>query len=133
MNYSTGRPETQAPLSYRRYPVRELRRFPVHDSPRCELLSYELTSAPGMKNPSARRTHGHGSVRLSGGFVVALCVTQDAGEWFLEAAIASYDEARGRRETLDFSLQTLALVYRVVQRHQIAGQARRHMSGAGRN
>jgi hypothetical protein len=135
MDYSTGSPKTQSPYSYHRYPVEELRRLPVRDNPRCETLSYELTAAPGMKNSHTGRprTHGHGAVRLFGGFIAAVCVAQDAGEWFLEAQIAPFDTERNGRATMEFSPQILADIYRVVQQHQIAGQARSYGRGEGRN
>jgi len=122
-------------LSYARYAVRDLRRLPVRENPRLVVLDYRLTDAPGMRNAQAGepRSHGHGAVRLFGGFIAAVCVAQDAGEWFLEAQIAPFDTERNGRATMEFSPQILADIYRVVQQHQIAGQARSYGRGEGRN
>ena len=124
-------PPLSPPLSYRRVPVRELRALPVRDNPRLQVLDYRLTTAPGMVGRP--RTHGHGAARLSGGYVVSLCVTQDGGEWFLEIQPAPFDETLGRRAPLDFAPQILADVYRTVQRLLIAAEGRAHGQRKGRN
>ncbi len=118
-------------LSYRRVPVRDLRALPVRENPRLELLDYRLTNAPGMAG--CPRTHGHGAARLPGGIIVALCVTQEQGEWFLEATAAPFDEILGNRGPLDCSERLLADIYHAVQCRQIAAQGRAYGQCEGRN
>jgi len=118
--------------AYRKVPVRDLRALPIRNNPRLQVLDYRLTDAPGMAGGQKPRTHGHGAARLPGGLILALCVTQADGEWFLEAA-APFDEALDRRAPLDCSPQLLADVYRAVQRRQIAVQGRAYGQGKGRN
>jgi len=124
---------TSPPQSYRRVPVRELRVLPIRENHRLQVLDYRLTLAPGMTGGGKPRTHGHGAARLTGGYIMALCVTQDSGEWFLETEITAYDEARERRDALNCSAQLLADLYRAVQRRQIAAEGRAYGRGKGRN
>ena len=129
-----GRPSAASqrpPLSYRRIPVSQLRALPVRHNPRLEVLDYRLTAAPGMADKP--RTHGHGAARLPGGFIVSLCVTQDAGQWFLETQALPFDEILDQSGPMDTTAQILADVYRAVQRRQIAAQGKAYGRGKGRN
>ena len=119
------------PTSYSRVPVRTLRALPIRENPRLTLLDYRLTCAPGMTGKP--RTHGHGAARMAGGYVLSLCVTQDAGQWYLEVQSAPYDEEADRREPLDCSLLILADLYRAVQTKQIAAEGRAYGKAGSRN
>ena len=121
------------PLSYHRIPVRQLRALPIRENSRLQVLDYRLTLAPGMTGGGKPRTHGHGAVHLSGGYVLSLCITQDGGAWFLETVLTAYDEAREGREALDFSPQMLADIFRAVQKRQVAAEGMAYGHGAGRN
>ena len=121
------------PLSYNRARVKDLAAFPIRENPRLTLLDYRLTLAPGMTGGGKPRTHGHGAVHLSGGYVLSLCITQDGGAWFLETVLTAYDEAREGREALDFSPQMLADIFRAVQKRQVAAEGMAYGRGAGRN
>ncbi len=121
-----------APVAYVRVPVRELRALPVRQNPRLTVLDFRLTTAPGMTRARCPRTYGHGAARL-GDFVLSLCVVREGGQWYFEAAINAFDEARGRRDGLELSPVMLAALYRAVQRSLIAAEGRAYVSNKGRN
>lgn len=118
------------PISYERAPVCALRALPIRENHRIQLLSYRLTDAPGMTGKA--RTHGHGSARLAG-YVIALCLTRDGGQFWLEIESRCHDEEAARREKIAWSLQILADLYRAVERRHMAAQGMAYGRAAGRN
>jgi len=119
------------PISHRRTRISDLRGIPTCDEAPLEVLTYERTSSSNMVRKA--RTHGQGAVRLHGRFIVGLCVTKAAGEWWFEVEAAPFNEITHRREPMDCSPGLLAEVYRAVQSRLAAVTGQRSLCHAGGN
>ncbi len=127
------KPSAWAAFSYWRVPVRDLRALPIRENPRLQVLDFRLTRAPGMVS-GRPRTYGHGTARLQGNAILAVCIVRDCGEWFLETELYAFDEAAGRRHAAaDISPQLQADIFRALQRLQVAAEGRAYGRGSGRN